>query len=425
MSKLTKDTSLDEWLTWISENHTRDIRLGLEHIKKYAQELNLFDKKLAKKIVIIAGTNGKGTCLHTMESILLQAGSTVGAYMSPHLYEFNERIRINGKNISDKALCELFYTVYKKLDSPQLTFFEYVTLSAFIYFSQLEMDVLLLEIGLGGNLDAVNIIPSDVSIITSIGLDHTDRLGKTLYEISQAKAGVLKNNAVAVLGFPEHYEPIDNAIKEQQLEKKVNQLDFSLTEESNKQWTFQSQDGVIEHLPARPFNKDAIATAIMACMLLRKTEKIKVEHIQQGIAQLNIPGRFEIIKTKVPTILDVAHNPPSSQWLSQSLKKLPITGNTYAVFGCLEDKAVAQIIEPFRDVVSKWFLSGLTTERGLSQKAIYELFQHCNFNNIMSYSNPNEAYKEAVLHASNNDRIVVFGSFHTLNLLGKDTFNIS
>ena len=188
MPKITPQTTLSQWLAWIANNHTQAIDLGLTRIQACAQQLNLFQKKLAKKIVTVAGTNGKGTCIYTIESILVKSGLTVASYISPHLYEFNERIRINGNNISNKDLCNIFYQIYHQVDTTTLTFFEYITIAALLYFSTKTIDVLLLEIGLGGNFDAVNIIPTDIAVITSIGLDHTERLGKTLDEISKAKA---------------------------------------------------------------------------------------------------------------------------------------------------------------------------------------------------------------------------------------------
>lgn len=411
--------NLQSWLDWQAQLHPSSIELGLDRVAAVWQ--HLYPHPFPATVVTVAGTNGKGSCVAMLDAILRAAGHRVGSYTSPHLLRYNERIRIGGEAVSDDAICRAFERIDQARGDTSLTYFEFGTLAALDIFTRNELDIVILEVGLGGRLDAVNIIDPDIALITSIALDHTDWLGDDLEQIALEKAGILRANKPAVFAGtnPQHSLLLRAAALKVPLAVAGRDFDFNVAVGKTGKWSWHSAAQSIEGLPppalAGYCQLQNAAAVLQVIMLLPDTIDIAPEAIPQGLQHVELAGRFQVIPGPVELILDVAHNPAAAQVLADSLQKSPCQGRTLALFAMLSDKDVATVVQVLAPHIDIWFLAALTSERGLP---VCELQRQVDLSDISAHihtaSSVEKAYEMALDCATEGDRVLVFGSFFTV-----------
>jgi len=414
--------TLAGWLAYLESLHPKTIALGLERVEKVRQRLSLDP---GFPIITVGGTNGKGSVCAMLESILHAAGYRVGCYTSPHLLRYNERVHISKKQVSDSELCVSFEKIEKarKSDSQSeqeipLTYFEFGTLAAIQCFIDHSVDVAILEVGLGGRLDAVNIFDCDCAVITSVDIDHTDYLGETREEIAFEKAGIMRSGKIAVCAdFNVPKAITDHAVKiEAQLWCIGKDFGF-VTHQS--QWDYRGKEGVRNALPYPALRGDyqlANASAALAALEgIKESLPVNIEAVRRGLTEVQMAGRFQFIPGRPTMILDVAHNPHAAKSLARSLSGLPVGPNTYAVFSMLKDKDIAGVVAEMDPVVDKWLLAGMDVPRGMTSGELENAVRQCNVRGeTLSFASIKEAILYACDAANENDRIVAFGSFYTV-----------
>ncbi|CNF12662.1 bifunctional tetrahydrofolate synthase/dihydrofolate synthase [Yersinia kristensenii] len=395
---------LAAWLYYLERLHSQPIELGLERVKQVAERLDLL--KPAPKVFTVAGTNGKGTTCCTLESILLAAGLRVGVYSSPHLLRYTERVRIQGQELPEAEHSHSFAKIEAGRKDISLTYFEFGTLSALQLFKQAKLDVVILEVGLGGRLDATNIVDSDVAAITSIAIDHTDWLGFDRESIGREKAGVFRAGKPAVVGEPDMPQSIaDVAAK---LGAHLYQRDIAWQfSQQEKSWDWQCGTRQWSNLPLPnvPLANAATALAVLHYSGLSLSE----EAIRQGLQSATLPGRFQRVSEKPLLILDVAHNPHAARYLADKLAKLPKQGKVRAVVGMLSDKDIGGTLACLSEQVDEWYCAPLEGPRGASAEQLAEhLVQSRQFSHVET------AWRQAMQDAEPQDVVIVCGSFHTV-----------
>lgn len=402
--------SLPEWLTYLETRHHEPIQLGLPRMKAFAETLGVlaWDSSV---VITVAGTNGKGSTVAALKSIYSAAGFCVAAYTSPHLLVFNERIQINQTPITDKALCEAFLAIHELDGSEALTYFEMTTLAALIYFKQQQPDVLLLEVGLGGRLDATNIIDSDLAIVTTIDLDHQAWLGDTIEAIGYEKAGIFRAYKPAI--YADSNPPSTLVKHADGLNTPLLSLghDYCFEHDAEK-FVFTEINFPERELPALSIHSKAFAAAMMASLQLQDRLFVSDDHYKIAAETTTLAGRQQWLKTSVPTLVDVAHNAQSVNLLSEYFKSYPINGKIHAVFSGLQGRDFCGLIKPMQHLVHTWYLSLLDDKRG----ADATLLQHA-YTDVTAqvapvvFDDPLTAYQTAVNSAEEGDIIVVYGSF--------------
>ncbi len=407
-----------EWLAYIESIHSAAIDMGLDRVKTVGEALGLITNWPCR-IVTVAGTNGKGTTVKTLSTLLNTLGYQVGSYTSPHLLDFSERIEINLKPVLDPQLVEAFHKVEQARValSKTLTYFEFATLAALLIFKEQPLDVLILEIGLGGRLDAVNIIEPDISIITTIGLDHQDYLGNTLDKIAEEKAGIIRQNKPVIIGQGAYRPSLIAIAQAKQAKVYLRGRDFDDEHISGQgQWLNQ-------------LFPESLQLAIQALKLLAPNLGLTTSHIQQICQQLpNIAliGRFQrIVFKEVEWILDVAHNAPAANWLAEQLNSLSPVSTTHFVWCSFVDKDLEGILLAFLNKLSpelkqssRWHIGALNHPRS-AEKTKLEAVNSANLTSNSLHSSVLETFEQALNRAYNQakptDRIVVFGSFQAIN----------
>lgn len=395
---------LAAWLYYLECLHSQPIELGLERVKQVAERLDLL--KPAPKVFTVAGTNGKGTTCCTLESILLAAGLRVGVYSSPHLLRYTERVRIQGQELSEAEHSHSFAQIEAGRGGISLTYFEFGTLSALQLFKQAKLDVVILEVGLGGRLDATNIIDSDVAAITSIALDHTDWLGYDRESIGREKAGVFRRGKPAVVGEPDMPHAIADVAVElgAHLYRLGEAWQFSQQE---KHWCWQCGERQLIDLPLPnvPLANAGTALAVLHYSGLSLSD----DALRQGLQAASLPGRFQIISEQPLLILDVAHNPHAARYLTNRLAQLPKHGKVRAVVGMLSDKDIEGTLLCLSEQVDEWYCAPLEGPRGASAE---QLAQHLAVSR--QFSDVETAWRQAMQDADTQDVVIVCGSFHTV-----------
>lgn len=425
--------SLSDWLSWIEKLHPQEIELGLERVQSVGRQLGLLHFDCP--VITVGGTNGKGSCVATIQAVLEEAGYRVGAYFSPHLQQYNERIRIAGEYVSNDALCEAFCAINHARGAISLTYFEWGTLAALWLFQKAKLDAVILEVGLGGRLDAVNIVDPTVSVITTIDLDHTEWLGSDRESIGHEKAGIFRAGKPAVCGDfspPQILREISDVLKAplycQDVDFGYDDSLFAqaasseLTERGQGRWVFwyRQPTAILAEpfkrieLPATQFLRQNVSTALMTIMLLADTLSISEEAISRGVASAFLPGRFQKIAKNPQVILDVAHNAQGCQQLCNQLRAKPFTGTTYAVVGMLQEKNHFESFKSLVSTIDHWFVANLDTPRGCSASVLAETLTLLQAAHVKVFTSVLQAYQEALNIAQVNDRIVVFGSFYTV-----------
>ena len=421
-----KLNTLEQWLAYQRALHKSAIDLGLERVSEVGRRLGLSKKKCP--VITIAGTNGKGSCVAMMESILIAAGYNIGCYTSPHLLRYNERVRINLKEVSDEVLCEVFSRVDRARGEISLSYFEFGTLAALSLFEQHMLDAVILEVGLGGRLDAVNIRDPDLAIITSIGHDHVAWLGKDRESIGFEKAGIMRPAVSVICGDPD--PPRIIALHADKLRAPLFNLgiEFGYVRHSiNWDWHGPGLHWSGIALPALEgeVQFQNAATTLMGLVLLGDQLPVDLPAISVGLKNVSLPGRFQRIPGVTETILDIAHNPESAASLAATLRCYPITGRTHAVFAVLSDKDAFGIVEHLGKCVDLWYLTEVESSRALSVVELEMLIKDSvPGSKICCFPQVAQAYEEACQRANPGDRVLVFGSVHTvapvLALLNQD-----
>ncbi|VFP86964.1 Dihydrofolate synthase/folylpolyglutamate synthase [Candidatus Erwinia haradaeae] len=402
---LNTKSTLSEWLEYLQHLHTQPIDLGLERVRHVGQLLNLLTP--ASIVFTVAGTNGKGTTCRAIEIILLASGYQVGVYNSPHLTHYSERIRICGKEVTEEELITSFSEIENGRKNISLTYFEFGTLSALWLFRQAKLDIVILEVGLGGRLDATNIVDADIAIITSIALDHTTWLGSDRESIGREKAGIFRTGKPAVIGEPD----TPNSVREiaqyvgAQLYQSNRDWSYSATDDS---WAFEDFHGKVQSIPLPQIPIDNAATAIAALRI--SLIPVHDSIVFHALCQATLPGRFQIVSDCPKVILDVAHNPHAAHYLSAQLIKIKKTAKIHAVVGMRQDKDIANTLAYLVPQVDYWYCASLTHPYGASAARIMSYL-----NNAICFTSVARAWRHAVNKAHSQDIILVFGSFDTVS----------
>ena len=404
---------LTEWLDYVTALHPHTMRLGLDAMQTVLQSLG--GESFDVPVVTVAGTNGKGSVIRILEEIFLASGYRVAAYTSPHVLSFCERLRINGQVVLPSVWVEAFAVVERKRCGHPLTFFEFTTLAALYICQHSELDILLLEVGLGGRLDAVNAIAADIAVITTIDLDHTDYLGHDRESIGREKAGILRAHRPCIFG--DHPIPHSVAKLAEQLQSPLYQggKDFHITQRAYD-WDWYGPQHSYQHLPYPNLKLENAAASLMVVDLLARRLPTSRQAVCEGLSSAYLPGRFEIIRGGSPvTILDVAHNPQAARYLAEQLAALSIKGVIRAVLGVLKDKDVLGICEALDSYVHTWYIGSLEGDRGVSSDVLAATLTESN--NILKYitcSSIASAMDRALADAKGGDYMLVFGSFQTV-----------
>ena len=403
--------TLYEWLTKIGSVHQKEIDLGLDRVKMVAERLGVLHPECP--VIIVGGTNGKGSTVAGLEAIYLAAGYQTGAFTSPIIFKHNEQVRVNGKEASDQQFCEAFAAIEKARGEMTLTPFEFHTLAALLIFNSQPLSVWILEVGLGGRLDAVNILDADVSVVTSVSLDHTDYLGPTREHIGFEKAGIFRTNHPAVCGDPEPPQSLLDYARSINASLYIQGQEFGYHEENNV-WEWLGGGKSLKALPRNALDCQNMSCVLMVVNLLQSKLNVSIDDIKTGLQTVKLTGRIEIISGDVTEIRDVSHNQASVGLLAKKLHKLPCQGKTYAVFSMLADKDILSSVLEMKPLVDEWFVAPLQDKRAASIDLLQKIFEEAGITKINYFDDIQKAYAIAKRKTVRNDRIVVFGSFRTI-----------
>jgi dihydrofolate synthase/folylpolyglutamate synthase len=404
--------SLSGWLEYIERQHPSTIALGLERV---GEVLGRLQAGLAGPVITVGGTNGKGSTCAMLESILRAAGYRTGLYTSPHLVRYNERVRIAGAEAGDEALSAGFAAVEAARGGVPLTYFEFGTLAAFWVFNQMRIEAAVLEVGLGGRLDAVNALDADCAVLTSVAIDHVDYLGSTREAIGGEKAGIFRPGRPAVVADPDPPASVLNARTELLL---INR-DFGYTAEAS-QWAYWGPGGKRGGL-AHPALRGAIqlrnaAAALCALDTLRERLPVAMQEVRRGLAEVTLPARFEVLPGRPQVILDVAHNVEAAKTLERNLAASGFASEVIAVCGMLRDKDVGGVLRELAPRITRWHLASLPGPRAAAAGELATQLAALGVAraSIHEHESPAQAFAAARESAGENDKLVVFGSFLTV-----------
>lgn len=408
--------SLPEWLHYLEQLHPTAIDMGLDRCREVANRLAL--TRPAPLVVTVTGTNGKGSTCAFLAQMLAVQGKRVGVYSSPHLLRYNERVRIDGVEATDQALCNAFEAVERARGDISLTYFEMGTLAAFWLFERAGLDAAVLEVGLGGRLDAVNLIDADVAVVTNIGLDHAEWLGDTRDSVAYEKAGIFRAGRPAVCGDPLPPRSLTKVARQLQVPLRVRGHDFELVKDRGC-WHWQGQTSTGEALELRDIPILALplenaALALQAFALLGAVWQ--PQQLIEALTTTGVIGRMDRRTVtwegrRLSVVLDVGHNPHAAAYLAQQLQLQPKQGRRIAVFGLLADKDLNGVLEPLLPVFDSWAVSSLPTPRSRSADALSEALMERGAS-VTIYSGVAQALDRECVRADEEDELVVFGSFY-------------
>ena len=418
--------TLKDWLVHIQRQHFRTIDLSLDRITRVWANLG---GKCTGYTIVVAGTNGKGSSVSMLDAVFQQGGKRTGAYTSPHLVRYNERIRICGQAVSDHEICDAFCHIEPFRNDIPLTWFEYSTLCALVIFQRRHVEIALLEVGMGGRLDAVNMVNNDLVLITSIGLDHEYWLGADREEIAAEKAGVIKRNGMVVCTESDIPASLVDIADQKQASLIAAQRDY-FVEAQQKTINWSSNHAAIpvpwqrvEQLstPLQGEHQKANLGGVVTALAISSTRTgLEISDLQPGLDKCSLAARCQVIRQSPDVIVDVAHNEDSARQLAGYLKQQPCPGRTIAVLGMLEDKAADKIIAAMATVIDQWILATLTGERGQSSQTLAGKITSVLENVVpVCHDRPVDAYCDAICRAEAKDRVVIFGSFYMVgDILG-------
>lgn len=424
MRQLPADAGLDAWLTHLEALHPRGsagIELGLERVAAINSRLG---QRETCPVILVAGTNGKGSTCAMLERILLAAGYSTGLYTSPHLLRYNERVRINGIAADDRDLCAGFARVEQARGEVALTYFEFGTLAAWEVFADEDLDVIILEVGLGGRLDATNVHAPACSIVTGIDLDHMDYLGPDRESIGHEKAGIFRSGVPAICGDPQPPQSVLAHAARIGAGLQVMGRDFGY-QRQEQQWLYWGRaagkaGGVIRRgglaFPALRGERQLAnaACALAALDALSRDLPVAMKDIRRGLIEVELPGRFQVLPGRPAVVLDVAHNPQAARVLAANLGDMGFHRNTWAVFGMLADKDVDGVIDAMRDRVTHWLPCTLEGRRAASADFLEARLVGRGLKVAGCFASPAAALAVAREKAGEDDRILAFGSFLTV-----------
>ena len=415
--------SLNDWLTRLESLHPKAIEMGLDRVSEVAGRLGI---RFDCPVITVGGTNGKGSTCAMLEAMLLQGGYRVGLYTSPHLLQFNERARINGEQANDEVLCANFAAIEAVRQDVSLTYFEFTTLAILNYFAHACLDAVILEVGLGGRLDAVNLIDADVAIVTSVDLDHQEYLGDTREKIGFEKAGIFRPDRTAICSDPSPPQSLLDHAAAIGADLWLFGRDFNYSGD-RQQWNYggrQQRRNALAYPSLRGANQLLNASAALAALeALRERLPLGAQEVRSGLVMVELPARFQVLPGRPAVILDVAHNPHAAATLSQNLDQMGFHAYTHAVFGAMADKDLPGILAQLVGRIDHWYLTDLPLPRAASATSLAESLAQAGVRpstvsgaerSVQCFGTPAEAYDAARGRATENDRIVVFGSFFTV-----------
>ena len=410
---MSKENSLEYWLDYIQAVGPKEIDLGLQRIKPIYEQL--IKSKIASKVIVVGGTNGKGTTTEFLGQLLVSKHKNVGTFTSPHLFNFNERIKINGKPVSDESIVESFKLIEESRGSTNLTYFDFSTLAALLIFNKSNVDYMVLEIGLGGRLDPVNIVDSDIAILTNVELDHQDWLGEDRESIGKEKADIFKLHKPVIIGQHE----VPNSVHEKILETKNQtfcvgkEFDYQV-DDSNKKWTFTfkgERQVSYADIKLNSFSVSSISCALAAFCLLEEEVSLDMDVVFNS---LDLKGRCELIDNRY--LLDVSHNESSARFLSSFIERNFEDGTVInAVFGVMEDKDVNSILEPLATRINKWYVTSADIERSMATEKLGDIINSKYPKDMELVGSVKEACMKAQEETEEEGLILIFGSFYTVS----------
>ena len=413
--------SLDQWLAYISAQHPSTIALGLERVRAVWERMGLPKNEAKAGVtpvlhITVGGTNGKGSTCAFLEQILIESGYRVGLYTSPHLISYNERVRINGKDADDASLVAGFEAVEAARGDTQLTYFEYATLGAFAVFARQKVEAAILEVGLGGRLDAVNIIDADVSIVVSVDLDHQAYLGPDKESIGFEKAGIYRKGRPAIYGDNDPPKRLVEHAQSIGADLMLFGRDYRY-EAHERQWDFVGRKGPKRALPMPALRgrwqlKNASA-ALAALDEVADRLPVSLGEVKRGLMTVRLAGRLQTIPGRPSIVLDVAHNPQAARALADGLGDMGFAERTFAVFGILGDKDAAGVIDAMKGRVDRWYVASPESERAARAEDIAKVLE-ARGAEARRFATITAALESARREAGPNDRIAVFGSFYTV-----------
>ena len=411
----TDDSALEQWLSYLESIHPSAIDMGLTRVKQVAERLKLqFDNTL---LITVAGTNGKGTTCRFLEQALLAQGKRVAVYGSPHLVSYRERVRFNGEWADSHAFCQAFQAIEAAREEITLTYFEFGTLAAIKMMQDWQADVVILEVGLGGRLDATNILDANLAVITTIDLDHQDYLGDTREKIATEKAGIMRENGKAVIGELRPPCTLFASVNELNVDAVWAQKDFysngSAPLNQQGQWDWQGKHSILNSLPAPhiPFKNVCTALAALEAIELLPSNAI----IQNVIANTRLPGRQQLLRNTPKVVVDVAHNPQATKAMLSWLQGFQ-ANKIHAVVGMLKDKSIAETLAPLSQLNAQWYVASTEGARGCEADVLTSALESAAVpaSAISRFNGVAPAYESALKHCENNELVLVFGSFITV-----------
>jgi dihydrofolate synthase/folylpolyglutamate synthase len=407
---------LEDWLDWLVKQHPTAIELGLDRVGEVWERLQ--PSRLDCPVITVGGTNGKGSCVAMLDAILRAAGYRTGCYTSPHLLQFNERIRIAGATASDQRICRAFEKIDRVRERTRLTYFEFATLAALDIFADAALDAVILEVGLGGRLDAVNILAPDVALVTTVDLDHTAWLGDDRERIGIEKAGIFRAGIPAVCGDGSPPRSLLTRAEEVSAPLFLASRDFDYrSAEAGWEWRGPGceRTGLAYPSLQGDYQLQNAAAVLMVLECLDGSLPVTEAAIRQGLRSASLAGRFQVIPGEVTAILDVAHNAQAIRALASTLDRSPVAGRTRAVFGMMSDKDVGVVAKAMASRVDAWYLAELPVERGMPVLEIAGALRKAGVSRPVScYDTVTEALQRARVASSPGDCLLVFGSFLTV-----------
>jgi len=407
--------ALAEWLGYISAQHPAQIALGLERVREVMGRMGLAPPPFT---ITVGGTNGKGSTCAYLECILRTAGYRTGLYTSPHLLRYNERVLVGGQEATDAVLADAFARVEAARGATALTYFEFGTLAALAAFEQAQVDVAVLEVGLGGRLDAVNVVDADCAIVASVDLDHQAWLGDTREAIALEKAHILRPGRPAFFGDADPPASLVGHARAIGARLQVLGHDFRAIAHAG-QWDFEGRRGVRRALPMPALRGSwqlaNAATALAALDEMRERFPVSIGEVKRGLTAVRLAGRLQVLPGRPTVVLDVAHNPHAARALARGLGEMAYCENTIAVFAMLADKDIGAVIDAVSPRVDRWHVATVANERAASAAQLEQLLtgRGCA-GRTRAFATVPLAYAAALREAGPNDRILVFGSFHTV-----------
>ncbi len=418
--RATGFSTLADWLSWLETLHPKKIDMSLDRIRQVLDSLSLRPPPF--RVITVGGTNGKGSCVAILESVYRSAGYRTGAFTSPHLWRFNERIRVDGEEATDAQLVSLFELIDATRGQITLSYFESSAVAALLHFARQNVDVAILEVGLGGRLDAVNAVDADAALIASIDLDHQEWLGPDRESVGREKAGIMRGGRPAVVADRDPPQSLIRHAAGDDVDLRLigRDFDFTVADQSrprSDRWTYRSAQGESAELPRPAFGGDIQFTNCAACTAvveaLQTVLPVDREALARGLVAATLPGRLDRRDVNgVEWVFDVAHNPAAGREFAAAVRRLPRAGRTLAVFGAMHDKDISGVVQPFMALVDEWLIACAEPERGASAAAMAATLADLGARSVAPQPDVETACRSAALRAASGDRVLAFGSFH-------------